>query len=265
VSQAHAIATEVGHQLRVFRRTPISAFFTVGFPVFFFLIFNLLQGNEVIAGTGIRFAQFFTPSIAVFAMVTAAYTNIAIGVSIDRDEGLLKRVRGTPLAPAAYLTARIVASTLVGALSVLFMFVVGMIGFDVQPLWARLPVALLVLVLGAACFSALGVAVAGAAPNAQAAPVIANITILPLLFVSGVFFPVSGGPGWLTTLADLLPLKPMTDAFRAQWDPTVPAAFPLRELGVMAAWSIIGVVVATRTFSWDPRPGGRSRGRSDSE
>lgn len=261
----HAIGAEIGHQLRVFRRTPISAFFTVGFPVFFFLIFNLLQGNEVVEGTGIRFAQFFTPSIAVFAMVTAAYTNIAIGISIDRDEGLLKRVRGTPLAPAAYLTARIAASTLVGALSVLFMFLVGMIGFDVQPLWARLPVAAVVLLLGAACFSALGVAVAGAAPNAQAAPVIANITILPLLFISGVFFPVSGGPAWLTTLADLLPLKPMTDAFRAQWDPTVAAALPVRELGVLAAWSIIGVVVATRTFSWDPRPGGRSRGRSNSE
>ncbi len=259
------LPVETTHQLRVFWRTKISAFFTVGFPMLFFLIFNLLQGNEVIEGSGLRFAQFFTPSIAVFAMVTAGYTNIAIGVSIDRDEGILKRVRATPISPAAYMAGRVLASVAIGFISVALMTVIGVLFFEVSVLWDRLPTAILVLLLGAASFAALGVAVAGAAPNAQAAPVVANVTILPLLFISGIFFPLSGGPRWLELLAGALPLKPLTDAFRAQWDPTVGAVFPLRECGILTVWLLIGLAVSTRTFTWDPRPGGKSRGRSDAE
>ncbi len=259
------IPAETAHQLRVFWRTKISAFFTVGFPMLFFLIFNLLQGNQLLEASGLRFAQFFTPSIAVFAMVTAGYTNIAIGVSIDRDEGILKRVRSTPLSPAAYMASRILASVTVGFVSVVLMAVIGVMFFDVTVIWDRMAAAMMILLFGAAAFAALGVAVAGAAPNAQAAPVVANITILPLLFISGIFFPLTGAPRWLEVLAGALPLKPLTDAFRQQWDPTRTYGFPWRECAILVAWLVIGLVASVRTFTWDPRPGGRSRGRSDRE
>ncbi len=260
MTPVRSVLAETRHQLRVFRRTKISAFFTLGFPLFFFLIFNLLMGDDVLEPTGLTFAQVFSPGIAVFAMVTAGYTNNAIGVAIDRDEGILKRIRATPLSPAVYLAGRVIASVIVGLGSVALMMGLAAVAFDAAPVWHRLPAVLGTLLLGAAASTAMGLAVAGATPNAQAAPVVANITVLPVLFISGVFFPLDDAPRWLVTMADLLPLKPLTDAVRLQWLPGPEVGLPWRALAVLTTWLLIGLSIAIKTFTWDPRPGGRRRG-----
>lgn len=249
---------EIAHQWRMFWRSPVSAFFTVLFPLLFLVVLNLFDlGATLGLDSGISFAQFLTPGLAVFAMVTAAYTNLAISTSFDRDEGILKRIIGTPMPGWAYLTGKIGASVGIGLASVALMLVVGVAVFDVEVLWARLPLALLVLVVGAAAFAALGMAVTGAAPNGQAAPVIANATILPLALVSGVFFPLDSAPAWIETVARVFPLRPFVVAFGQQWDPSVDPGFPLSELLVLLAWGALGMLVAIRTFGWEPRPGGR--------
>lgn len=259
---ARIVLAEIRHQSRLFWRVPLAAFFTVAFPMMFLVLFNLLNQDATVDSLGgIPFAQFYTPGIAVFAMVTAGYTNLAITVSMDRDEGILKRIKGTPLPPFAYMAGRIGAAVSVGALSVVLMFVVGAAFFGVEPLWERMPMALLVLVVGAATFAALGLAVAGVAPNGQAAPAIANATILPLAFISGIFFPMEASPEWLQTLAAVFPLRPFGAAFTEQFNPTVVPDFPLTELAVLSVWMVLGVIVAVRTFTWDPRPGGRRRSR----
>jgi ABC-2 type transport system permease protein len=256
------VISEIRHQSRMFWRVPIAAFFTVAFPLMFLVLFNLLNGDVTVDSLGgIPFAQFYTPGIAVFAMVTAGYTNLAITVSMDRDEGILKRIRGTPLPPWVYLAGRIGAAVMVGLASVVLMFVVGGIFFGVEPIWSRLPTAGVVLAIGAATFAALGLAVAGVAPNGQAAPAIANATILPLAFVSGIFFPMETAPEWLQTVAGWFPLRPFGAAFTDQFNPTVLASFPWQELAILSAWGAFGVVVAVRTFTWDPRLGGRRRSR----
>jgi ABC-2 type transport system permease protein len=132
------------------------------------------------------------------------------------------------------------------------MLVVGVAAFGVEVLWGRLPMSLLVLLVGAACWSALALAVAGLSTNGQAAPAVANATILPLAFISGIFFPVESGPEWLATLAGLFPLRPFVAAFSEQWNPLVSPGFPLTELAVMTAWGIVGAYVAARRFSWEP-------------
>jgi ABC-2 type transport system permease protein len=219
----------------------------------FLVLFNLLNGDAVIESLGgLGFAQFFTPAIAVFSIVTACYTNLVITTSMDRDEGILKRVLGTPLPPATYIGGRVLAASGIGLVSVVIMLVVGVAGFGVEVLWGRLPMAFLVLLVGAACWSALALAVAGLSTNGQAAPAIANATILPLAFISGIFFPVESGPEWLATLAGLFPLRPFVAAFSEQWNPLVRPGFPLTELAVMTAWGIVGAYVAARRFSWEP-------------
>jgi ABC-2 type transport system permease protein len=248
-----ALWWEFRHHTRVFWRVPVAAFFTVAFPLMFLVLFNLLNGGAVIESLGgLGFAQFFTPAIAVFSIVTACYTNLVITTSMDRDEGILKRVLGTPLPPATYIGGRVLAASGIGLVSVVVMLVVGVAAFGVEVLWGRLPMSLLVLLVGAACWSALALAVAGLSTNGQAAPAVANATILPLAFISGIFFPVESGPEWLATLAGLFPLRPFVAAFSEQWNPLVSPGFPLTELAVMTAWGIVGAYVAARRFSWEP-------------
>ena len=89
---------QIGYQNRLFRRTPIAAFFTLVLPLIFLVLFGaLFDGIDVAPGLEVDAAQFYAPGLAVFAAVSATYTNIGIGVAIYRDEGVLKRIRGTPL------------------------------------------------------------------------------------------------------------------------------------------------------------------------
>lgn len=244
---------ETMHHMRVFWRVPVAAFFTFAFPLMFLVLFNLLNGDARIDSLGgLPFAQFFTPAIAVFSIVTACYTNLVITTSMDRDEGILKRVLGTPLRPATYIGGRVLAASGVGLLSVLVMLVLGVVAFDVEVLLGRLPMAAVVLVVGAACWSALALAVASLATSGQAAPAIANATILPLAFISGIFFPVESGPDWLADVAAVFPLRPFVAAFSDQWNPLLDPSFPVVELGILAAWGMAGAWVAAKRFSWEP-------------
>lgn len=244
---------EIRHHTRVFWRVPVAAFFTVAFPLMFLVLFNLLNtGAEVDVLGGIAFAQFFTPAIAVFAVVTACYTNVVISTAIDRDEGILKRVLGTPLPRGTHVAGRVLAAAGTGLTSVVVMFLVGVALFGVEVLWGRLPMAVLVLVLGAAAWSGLGLAVASTIRNAQAAPAVANATILPLAFISGVFFPAEAGPEWLATVAGWFPLRPFVAAFSDQWNPLIEPSFPVWDLVILAVWGVLGGIVAVRRFRWEP-------------
>lgn len=262
MSTAALLFHQIRHHNRVFWRVPIAAFFTVAFPLMLLVLFNLLNlDNTIDALGGISYAQFFTPAIAVFSMVTATYTSVAIQTGIDRDEGILKRVRGTPLPPGVYLAGRVGSAVWIGFLSVVITMVIGVAFFDVEVIWARIPTAVVVLLVGAACFCALGLALASAAPNAQVAQALANATILPLAFISGIFFPLEAAPDWLATVAGIFPLQPFAEAFGAQWNPFQTTAFPWADLLVLTAWLVAGLLVAVLTFTWDPRGEGRRRVR----
>lgn len=237
----------------LFWRVPVAAFFTVAFPLMFLLVFGLLTGESRVDELGgIRFTQFFTPAIAVFSIVTACYTNLVITTSMQREDGILKREIATPVPRWVAVGGRVLAAVGVGAVSVVVMLVVGIVAFGVEPIAGRLPTAGLVLVVGAASWSALGLATAALIRNGQTAPAVANATILPLAFISGIFFPVEAGPDWMATLAAWLPLRPFVRAFSDQWNPTVDAGMPWIDVGVLALWGAIGALVAIRRFRWEP-------------
>lgn len=254
---------QLRYQNRIFWRTPIAAFFTLAFPLMFLILFNLLFTGTVPTPLGeIAYAQFFTPAIATFAVVTSCYTNMVISLAISRDEGILKRFRGTPLPPWIFMAGRVASSVWIGVLAVAVMFAVGVAFYGVRVFAGTLPAALVTLLVGAACFCALGLAVAGLIPSGEAAPAVANATILPLAFLSGIFIPLEQAPGWVATIGDLFPLKHFVDAFGAAFNPLVTgSAFSWDHLGVMAAWGAAGMTIALRSFRWEPRPdvGGRRR------
>lgn len=252
------LGREIRHNFRLFWRVPIAAFFTVAFPIMVLALLNLLTGDQATAA-GRRFAEYLTPTIAVFGLVTSVYTGLAIQTSTARDAGILKRVRGTPLPASIHLAGRIGSSLAVGLLSVVIMAAIGAVAFGVPIPWSRLPLLILLLAVGAACFAALGLAVAGVAPNSQAAQAMANATILPLALISGIFYPLEGGAAWLGRVADLFPLRPLAAAVAAQWRPGEGPPFPGVALATLALWLAAGMWVAVRRFTWEPRTPGRRR------
>ena len=149
----------------------------------------------------------------------ACYTNVIFGLSTARDEGLLKRVRGTPLPMPIYLAAWLTGAALVGILSVALMFVVAVpvFGVDIYP--ANLPAAVVTLALSSACLAALGLAVATLVRNADQAGPVAQLTMLPISFVSGIFWPIDGAPDVVVAIAHAFPLYYIADAFGACFAP----------------------------------------------
>jgi ABC-2 type transport system permease protein len=254
------VRSETGNQTRLFLRTPIAAFFTLVFPLFFLILINLLNSGATVDSLGgIPLAQFTTPGIAVFGMVTATFTNLAINTANARDVGVLKRVLSTPVPMAAHLAGRLCSAVLIGVVSVVIMLTVGVLLFGVVIPWGDLPLILFLMILGAATFSAMGLALAALSPNARSAPALANAFILPLAFISGIFFPLEGAPDWLQTVAGLFPLAPFANAVTEIFNPTLDPGFPWRAVLTMSVWLALGVVLAVRYFSWEPRVGGALR------
>lgn len=257
MGKAGLLLAEAGTQTKVFFRTTVAAFFTLVLPLMFLVMINFFVPDEP---GGPPASQFITPALAVFGMVTATFTNLAINTSMARDGGILKRVAGTPLPLWVHLGGRILSAILVGLLSVALMLVVGWTVFDVDIPWSGMPLFALLLILGAATFSALGLAVAAVTPSARAAPAIANFIILPLAFISGIFIPLENAPDWMETVASLLPLEPMASAAIDVFTPDGDPGFPWRAVLSLLVWGVIGLVVALRFFSYEPSEGLR-RGR----
>ena len=244
-------------QNKLFLRNPFSAFFSLAFPVMFLLLFGSLNGGGRIEELGnIRYIQFLTPGMLAFAVISTCYTGLVTGVAINRDEGLLKRVRGTPLPPTVYITARILSAVWFSMVSAVVMVVAAMLLFHVEVITRMVPAAVVTLLLGAACFCSLGMAVAAVIPNGEAAPVIANFTFFPIAFVSDLFFPTVGAPTWVGTAGAIFPIKHFALALENTFNPFVQGSgFQWAHLGVMALWTVLGVVVAVRFFRWEPKAG----------
>lgn len=236
---------QVVYENRAFWRNPPAAFFTFVFPLLFMVIFNVIFGAEA--------ARFFTPSILVFSVVTATFTNLAMNITYARDSGVLKRIRGTPLPPWAYLAGRIGHAIGVSILLVAIVAAAGAILYDVPFPWGGLPALLLLLAVSAAAFSALGLALAGVMPNADASPAIVNAIVLPTLFVSNVFIQMDNAPDWLSTISYVLPVRHFADALHEIYASGADAGIPWTEIGVIGLWGVVGVAAALRFFSWEPR------------
>lgn len=241
---------------RAFWRNPPAAFFTVAFPLMFLVVFNLLFGNDKLPTPEgpISGSTFYVPAIAALSVISACYVNISIGISFARDAGTLKRLRGTPLPAWAFIAGRVLQGIFVAILLVVAVTVFGKLFYDVAIPTDTMPAFIVSVLVGAATFSALGLAITGVVPNAEASPAIVNASILPLQFISGIFIPLSQAPDWLPTVANLFPVKHFADTMQTAFSPlTVGSGFEWDKLGILVLWGIAGVILAGRYFSWEPR------------
>lgn len=238
---------------KAFWRNPASAVFTFGFPLMFLVIFTVLLGHGLMQldGRTIRQSTYYVAAMAAFGVITASYTNIAMTVTFQRDAGILKRTHGTPLPSISYFGARVLHSLFVGLLLVAITTAFGRIFYQADvPTGSTLVRFVVMLVVGSGAFCALGVAVTAAIPNADSAPAIVNATILPLLFLSGIFIPLgSHSAAWVKFVARVFPVHHFASGLQAGF---IGTPFSWTDVLVVAAWGLGGLIMAVRAFSWEP-------------
>lgn len=266
---ASLVLRQVRFTNKAFWRNPASAFFTFAFPLMFLVIFTSLlgRGNVKLGGTDLSVRTYYVVAMATFGVITACFTNVAISVSFNRDTGILKRTRGTPLPAGAYLTARVIHATLVGLLLVVITAAFGATFYGAGvPTGLPLLEFVVTLLVGSLAFAALALALTAVIPNADASPAIVNAAIFPLLFLSGIFIPLgSDAPAWIRTIGTIFPVKHFADAMRYSFlgngAARTPAGvvhpfrtlFSWTDVLIVAAWGLAGLILATRFFSWEPR------------
>jgi ABC-2 type transport system permease protein len=245
---------QVRYTNKAFWRNPASAFFTFAFPLMFLVIFTALlgHGHIVVNGSIVDESTYYVAAMASFAVITACYTNIGISVTFQRDSGILKRIGGSPMPAPVYLTARVIHAMLISIVLVIITAAFGKVAYSAAvPSGPTLLRFIVMLVVGSATFCALGLAVTVAIPNAEAAPAIVNATILPLLFLSGIFIPLGdNAPAWIKFIAAVFPVKHFADGMQAGFLGT---PFHWYNVLIVAAWGVGGLLVAARFFSWEPR------------
>jgi ABC-2 type transport system permease protein len=252
-------------RMRMTLRNQRAVVFTLIFPLVLIVLFSGLNGNAKVPAMGgegdIRFAQFYTPSIAIFSLVSACYTSLVLGISTARDEGLFKRVRGTPLPMGIYLTSWLVSAAAVGIAAIVILFAVSVPAFDVKIFADTLPAATVTLLIGAACLCALGLAVASLVKTADQAMPVAQLTFLPLSFISGIWFPLDNAPEWLLKIAHFFPLYHLVNAFDGCFVPGVENnGWKPEDLLALVIWGAAGLFVALRRFRFEPGAEGEKRG-----
>lgn len=247
------------HQFRydqkVFWRNPASVFFTVMFPVMFLVLLGVIvNGQTIHSQGGIDATTYFVPAVITLAVVSATMVNLAMSLTILREGGVLKRLRGTPLPSWVFITGRIGNALVTALLMFVLVTALGHVLFGVPVPWSRLLPLVITLAVGSASFCALGVALTTIIPSRDAAPAITNLVVFPLYFLSGVFIPESEIPSGALHVADVFPIRHLFDSLLAGFDPaTGSAGFELAQILVVAAWGLLGFVVALRRFRWEPR------------
>jgi ABC-2 type transport system permease protein len=241
---------ELRAQQRLFWRSRELAFFTFMLPIILFFLLGSVYGEDEVEG--VRGADYLLAGMLGYGCVSTTFAGLAILLVIRREQGILKRLRATPLPPSTYLAAVLTSIVLVFAVETVLMIAIGRVAFD-TPLPARALSLIAALLLGAVSFAALGVALSSVVRSAEGASAVVNAIYLPVSFISGAFFSPASFPAFLEAIADVLPLTYFIELVRnvmlhgsQLWDEPTAVA-------VIAAWGAFGLVVAVRSFRWEPR------------
>lgn len=249
----------VVHRLRYelvkFWRDPQAVFFTVALPVVFLVIFASIFGNETLdERSGLKVSTYYVPGIIALGVMSAAFVALAIALVEQRERGILKRLRATPLPAGAFIASRAAVAVLLTALITVVLTLIGWMLFGVTIPTDRAPGLLLTLTVGTAAFCCLGFALSGMVGSANAAPAVANMVTLPLQMISGIFFPVDQIPDAVLKVAQLFPVYHLAQGLLEGFDPNGAAGgIDPTAIAVLAAWGAVGAVVAVRTFQWEPQ------------
>lgn len=250
-------------ELRQFLRSREAVVFTMAFPVIMILIFASIFSGEI--GGGVRFTQYFVTGMIATGLMTVGFQNLAIQIPIERDRGVLKRLRGTPMPKWVYFAGKVIMVLVIAVAetAVLLAVAAGLFDLTLPATAGKWLTFGWVSLLGITACTLCGIAFSSVARSGRGASAVATPVALVLQFTSGVFFVFTILPPWMQQVAALFPLKWMCQGLRAVFLPESFAAqepagsFELGKVAlVLAAWCVIGLVLCMTTFRWTTKRDG---------
>ena len=229
---------------RLFWRNPSAAFFNFTLPFLFLIMIASVFGADR------KELNILIPGIAGMSVLGTTFTALAYTFVFNREQGILKRIRGTPMPPIAYFGGVIASAVANAIVQVALIIVIGHVFYDVS--WPHSYLELIVfVVLGVVAFGSLGIAFAHVIPNFDAAAAYVNAVFLPLIFISGVFYSTKSLPEVFKVIAVALPLKHVIDGLHGAIVTGAGLGDNLTALAVVAGWAAAGLFLTVRYFRWD--------------
>jgi ABC-2 type transport system permease protein len=253
-------------ELKTFFRERDALIFAFFFPIIMLAIFSVVFGEGAAAGgLDIDFTLYFLPGMIAAGIMLVSFQTLAITIAIERDDGTLKRLRGTPMPPVSYFLGKIgmVLVTGIAQAALLLGYAALVYRVDLPTDPSRWLTFTWVFLLGAAAGTVLGIAFSSVPKSARSAPAVVTAPVLILQFISGVFFVFNNLPSWLQQIASLFPLKWMAQGMRSVF---FPAQLEADEASgswqhgetalILIIWLVLGLVLCVRTFRWQRRDEG---------
>lgn len=257
-----------GLELRQFFRERDTVVFIFAYPVIMLAIFATVFGQDgatVGPEPGIPFAQYFLPGMVATGVLLSSFQNLAISIAVERDEGGLKRLRGTPMPPTAYFVGKVGSVLVTSTVQTALLLAVAALAFGVElptttDRWITFA---WVFTLGTAVGAVCGVAFSSVPRSGRSASAVVTPIVIVLQFISGVFFTFSELPTWMQRVAELFPLKWMAQGMRSVFLPDSAEALEVSgswqhpmTAAVLLAYLVVGLVLGVRTFRWRRRDDG---------
>ncbi|MGV9370408.1 MULTISPECIES: ABC transporter permease [Micromonospora] len=236
-------------ETRLFFREPIIVFFALGFPPLLLVIFGAIPAfREPDADLGgLRTIDLYVPIIVALSIAMFALNSLCQLLATYREKGVLRRMRTTPVKPAAMLGAQLLMSTAMSVVTMLVALAIGRLAFGVR-LPRQVPAYLTSYVLAAVTMFAIGLLVAALAPGGKSAGAVGTVLFFPVVFFAGLWLPRDSMPGVLRGISDFTPLgagvQSLQDATAGQWPQVLHVA-------VMLGWTIVAGGLAARYFRWE--------------
>lgn len=250
------VAHQFRYDLLAFARNGQARFFTLALPTAFLLIFaTIFRARTVpVPGGLIHTSVYYVPGIMALGIIQAAVSNLAFSVTTQRESGVLKHRRATPVTASALIAGRALTAATVSLAMAIVLAVIGWIGYGAHIPVGHLAALVVTAGVGAVSFGCLGFALTTLIRGSDSAqPVIAALT-LPLYFISGIFLPSTLLPPWLLRVAGFFPVRHLEHALLTAYNPfSAGSGFAVGDLLIMTAWAATGLFVAIRRFRWTPQ------------
>jgi ABC-2 type transport system permease protein len=241
------------YDLLGFSRNRQARFFTVLLPLLFLVIFVSVFGNELAGPQHVKSSTYYVPGLAAMSVIAASFVNLVITITAERESGVLKRRRATPVPAWVLIAGRAVTSVAVSLGVMTVVLLVGRIAYGVQLPASTIPGVTLTAIVGSISFCVLGYALASVVESEDSAQPMVQAVTLPLYFISGVFVPNVDLPAWLDNLGRLFPVQHLAGGLHNAFDPAARGSGIVgTDLVVLALWAAAGLAVALRRFRWTP-------------
>lgn len=243
VSQEQQAQTGIAVVTQLFDKTTLQV---VGAPELFKLDVKDINAKKV------KYIDFLLPGIVAMSIMQMAVFSVAFVFTDYKEKGILKRLLATPMKPYQFVTANVITRLLVALAQTIILLIFGSLVFH-STIYGAWWLILLVAILGGLMFLGLGFTISGLAKTVDAVPAIANLIIFPMLFLSGIFFPISSMPEWLQSIVSYLPLAPFAHAMREVVANGAGIGAIAHDLYWVGGWAVVLVFTAILTFGFEEK------------